>query len=458
MRKIYTRGYINHENKEYTFVYEDKKLTLISVKNEQTFFKVYKYIDFFEGVTVDGFDIVFHIKDDIFYKDGCFICFPKSILISQAKAVRLAETKFDTVKIIGNNINRFYSNRRMISFNDEKFESKKCEYFDLKTEEETISEENVNLNGRKTTFELSIHRPTWKDDGCYSFGQFDSTMRIKYNEGIDYKDVIKDLVKIEKLFQFCANGNNITFDKVFLEVKKNVGKYVHAVEIIVPYMVDNEINKDMLDYGLLKGHIDRLIKTLQESNYVFSIIPDDDNEYEVVSNKDFCATFSCFQSIYQYVHGNDDISKSEMSKNEVALEEVKKELIPILEEIDEQYKGRNSLKRKYIERFKNIINTANLNLVKCVKNEIEDKTYLIETLFYKVKEKIDTLGIQDSIEQAVQDRDDITHNKTIKLDEISIGIYQIVCRLNYIMILEHAGVEKDKIESAIEFLSMRDII
>ncbi|MBQ2938677.1 MAG: hypothetical protein IJE05_07440 [Clostridia bacterium] len=42
--------------------------------------------------------------------------------------------------------------------------------------------------------------------------------------------------------------------------------------------------------------------------------------------------------------------------------------------------------------------------------------------------------------KGISDRDDITHNKTIKLDNISIGIYEIVSKLNYIMILNYIGI------------------
>ena len=65
MRKVFIKGYINYDNENYTFIYEDEKLTLISVENHQTFFNEYKYVDEFIGFTVDGFDIVFYINNSI---------------------------------------------------------------------------------------------------------------------------------------------------------------------------------------------------------------------------------------------------------------------------------------------------------------------------------------------------------------------------------------------------------
>lgn len=328
----------------------------------------------------------------------------------------------------------------------------------FKSEEDVVSEESVDINDRSTIFELSIHRPTWKDDGCYSFGQFDSILRIKYSDGMDYKNIIKDLAKIERLFQFCANRNEITFDNIFFECKDETGKYIPVVEVIVPYMMENEINKYMLDYDLLEGHFSKLISTLRESNYVFSTIPNDNKEFSIVSNKDYSAAFSCFESIYQYVHSADNYDENIMSEEEIALNEVKNDIVPLLNELDERYTGVSRKKRDYVQRFKNIISRANLKLVKCIKDELEKNSYLIDDLFYKTRDEINNFGIHNSIEHAVEARDDITHNKTVSLDDIAKGIYQVINRLNYIMILNYAGIEKNKIENAIRFLVQKEII
>lgn len=176
----------------------------------------------------------------------------------------------------------------------------------------------------------------------------------------------------------------------------------------------------------------------------------------MISNKDYCATFSCFESIYQYIHG--DIEKIEISKEEIELEAIKREILPFLEECDEKYKGKNGLRREFIRRFINIISTANLKLEKCINNEIKENDYIIDSIYYKRRDEIKENGIKKSISKAINDRDDITHNKTIKLDNISIGIYEIVSKLNYIMILKHAGISKEKIKESMEHLIIRNII
>lgn len=204
MKNIYVKGYINHENEGYTFNYEDKKLTLINIENKQSFFSEYKYVEFFKGFTLDGFDIIFYINNNIYYKDGCYICSPRCIIFSRNKEYRLDEIRFDALRISGGTLNRFYSNRNMIDF-----DIKEEGYFKFKNIEETISEENVNLNGEDTKFELSIMKPGWKDDGIITFNNYDSLLRIKYSSGIDYISSIKDLNSVDKFFKFCANRVNI---------------------------------------------------------------------------------------------------------------------------------------------------------------------------------------------------------------------------------------------------------
>lgn len=451
MKNICVKGYINYEGEGYTFSYEDKKLNLINKENKQSFFSEYKYVDSFKGFTVDGFDIIFYINNHIYYKDGCYICSPRCIIFSRNNEYRLDKIKFDALRISGGTINRFYSNRNMIGFAPEE---KEC--FKFKNIKETISEEIVNLNGEDAKVELSIMEPGWKDDGIIIFNNYDSLLRIKYSSGKDYNSTIKDLNSVDKFFKFCANRVNISFDEIFLEIKNENGKYDKVAEINIPYMIDNEINKSMLDYIVFNGHLNDVFEFLDNSDYIFSIIPDNNKSFGTISNKDYCAGFSCFESIYQYIHGNDEEEKK--NKEEIILNEVKKEILPLLENVEQKYKGNNKIKREFVKRFINIICKANLKLEKCIINELENNDFIIESVYYKRRNEIKENGINESVIKAVEDRDNITHNNTVKLDSISIGIYEIILKLNFVMILEYIGVTRDIYEEKISQLGLLNII
>ena len=60
--------------------------------------------------------------------------------------------------------------------------------------------------------------------------------------------------------------------------------------------------------------------------------------------------------------------------------------------------------------------------------------------------------------KAVSDRDNITHNNTIKLDNISIGIYEMISKMNYVMIFNYAGISKEKYANKIVQLGLTNII
>ena len=451
MEKVYLKGYIFYNERKYTFIYEDKKLTLLDTEENPTHFREYKYIEYFAGYTLDGFDIVFYINNNIYYQSGCYICSPRCFILSMHKNNKLGEIQFDTIRFSGGIVNRFYSNRRMIEF-DPKAESR----FKYKNIEETVTSENVNINGIDSTFEFSIMLPGWTDDGIITFNNYDSLLRIKYCSPKDYKEVIKDLNTVDKFFKFCANRVNICFDKINLETKNSDGKYEIVANIYVPYMIDGEVNKDIIDYNIVHDHINDIFKFLDNSDYIFSIIPEDNKAFESISNKDYCATFSCFESIYQYIKGNGD-NDTEI-KEEIALKEVQEELLPLLDVVDEKYKGNNKIKRDFVKRFKNIIGTANLKLEKCIISELKNNDFIVESIYYERRDEIKEKGIAESVIKAVADRDDITHNNTVKLDNISIGIYEMISKMNYVIIFNYVGISKEVYANKIIRLGLTNII
>lgn len=82
--------------------------------------------------------------------------------------------------------------------------------------------------------------------------------------------------------------------------------------------------------------------------------------------------------------------------------------------------------------------------------------------YFKFKEVEETIseeyGLFASVKKAVDDRDDITHNNTVRLDGISIGIYEMLLKLNYAMIMDYIGVSVEIYGDRIQYLSLRNII
>ncbi len=95
-------------------------MTLISLKCQPKFFNEYRYINYLEGLTLDGFEIVFYVNSEIYYKSSCYICSSRCIFISQNKEYCLSEMKFSSLKFTGATLNRFYSNRNLIDIDFDK--------------------------------------------------------------------------------------------------------------------------------------------------------------------------------------------------------------------------------------------------------------------------------------------------------------------------------------------------
>ena len=88
-------------------------------------------------------------------------------------------------------------------------------------------------------------------------------------------------------------------------------------------------------------------------------------------------------------------------------------------------------------------------------NEFAKNEYLIEVLNCDIKKAVMQKGIKDSISYAIENRDYIAHENTVNFDDVSVGVYQIIYRLNYIMILTYVGIDKGKIKTIIQLLSNR---
>ena len=91
-------------------------------------------------------------------------------------------------------------------------------------------------------------------------------------------------------------------------------------------------------------------------------------------------------------------------------------------------------------------------------NELDNRDFIIESIYYKRRNEIKENGIFNSVSKAVDDRDDITHNNTVVLSAISIGIYEMILKLNYVMILDYIGVPVEIYRERIQHLGLVNII
>jgi len=457
MKELYLKGHINYNNELYTFLYQNKSLTLIPTKNKQEFdlFGLIEHIEYIEGMTLDGLNIVFYVNDDVKFKNGACVCFPKIIFLVREKGTKFFELEYDAIAISGGILNDFYDNFKIIKIGEKgEIFFKKCE--------ETVTEEEVEINSHKSVFEFSVKEPGKREKGDnVEITGYNSLMRVKYNNSQNHNEVYNDILDIDKFFKSCACKIKISFDTIFLEKLSESGRYENIVEIFIPYMNEcsecKEVGKKKcFEYEVFKGKLNNVFKNISSLNYLISILPDD-KPNPTVNNSEYCSAFSCFESVHEYRNSLFGEVPSEIfSEEEKRLEEIKQEIIVQLDILDEKYKGKDGKKRKLIQHISNIIEGANLRLEKSISVIFNNNKYVLDTIYYKIKEILEKEGMEKSIEKAVKDRDLITHSKIVKLDDISTGIYEILFRLNYIMIFEIIGIEKDNIESAMKQVCIKD--
>ena len=454
MDNIYLKGYIEHGENIYTFTYKEKLLTLISVKPDYNFLPDRETIVYFKGLTVDNCEVIFYIDNEITYHNGVYESIPKAVILARTNETEIFEEGFDSLSFSGGVINRFYSNERMIKM--EKFDYNSSmninEKFSFKSTEETISSEKVDLNNIKTTFELCVMNPGWKNDEGFVFNDFNSQLRIKYDERYGYEKNIENIFSIIDFFRFCCNRSEITVDNIYMERNDINGKKYYAAKVIVPCFKKENNIKRMINYNFIEEKLNNIFKVLEKSNYIYNILPKNDFDFSKISNKDYVSVFSCFESLYK---NKKDIEVEIQSKDEENFLLVKEDVLNTLNGKIDIYAGK---KKEYLRNIIHIVESYNLILVKKLKYLYEDYQFLLNILVNMKIEDIAEIGIYNFFDNAVKTRNNITHADVVELTEADIEAYYMIIRMNYIIILENAGLDIDKITSCVQYLSNINIL
>ncbi len=219
----------------------------------------------------------------------------------------LSNTKFKTLKFTGGIVNKFYSNKKIFdNWNDYIINNRTIRFKNLK---ETVSSENICIDCKKAIFEISVSEPSWFDNGSISIGNIDSVIRLIYKREWKIEDLLNSVLKMRNLFFFCLNRRYFAFDKISVEIEDKDNKYIEVANLYIRGSEDIKEPKHMLNYQLIEGNINKLLKILDEVKYITYKIPKNDNEYISVTATSYAHTFSAFQSIYNYCNKNNIIEK-----------------------------------------------------------------------------------------------------------------------------------------------------
>ena len=356
-------GYIEYEKEIYTFIYKDKLLTFIindPMSHESWLFNSPKMVDYLKGYTSQGREIFFYVSSEITKYNGVIKCYPKIVIYSTNSNYSLSKTKYCAMKFSGGVINNFYSNRHIF---DGDIDNKVIKFKEL---EQAKREENIIIDNKKAVFQISVSYPSIRYGTGITIGNINSTIRLIYDKEWKSEQLIKSILKLDDLFFFCMNRR-------CLDLKNEIGKFFDIAEIYVPYEKSEDIPKNMIGYLSIEGKINKLLKILDKVNYLTYSIPADRKEFVSITATNYSNMFSAFQSLYNYCY-----SKKEIVYDEKEFNELKDEIIASLKLLSEKYKGVNGKKRKYVDKYINIVKQSNLTLEHMIIQEIEKNIYVLK--------------------------------------------------------------------------------
>ena len=447
-------GYIEFKNENYTFVYDNDYLTMINcdVNKTSSPWNKREKVDYFEGITVSGYQVSFFVDGFVNSWYSTYRCTPKIVFVSKISGIDFFKEKMETIKFSGGVIDRFYSNSQILENKTPSIlDNKKIEFKDINN---TVKKEAILINGSRATFEMSVGYPGWKYDGTIKFNDITSNLRIRYSKKKKYKEFIKDILLINNLFFFCMNRRQQNYGTIVLEATNlKFKKLEPLVEIYIPTGEENKYNpRFMIRYDDISGNVSKLLKLLSNLKYSTYMIPKDEKEYRSVSATTYASAFSAYQSIYNYTHSTNGVVYD--NKN---FEEAKKEVVDAISSVAEKYKGKNSKKRKFVDSFAHIINQSQLKLENMVIAGIKEYAYMEDTLS-DAKYKQIMFDIEDAVNIAVHDRDLITHSDVFAPTDIDMAVYLLIERITYAMILNKIGMKKKDIKDITKHLSVVGII
>ena len=181
-------------------------------------------------------------------------------------------------------------------------------------------------------------------------------------------------------------------------------------------------------------------------------IPSDRKEFVSITATNYSNMFSAFQSLYNYCY-----SKHDVVYDDKDFSDLKDEIIDSLKLISERYKGINGRKRKFVNKYVDIIKTSNLTLEYMIIHEIEKYIYILDAL---PDDKYVSImkDYHDVVKDAVHDRDLITHSDVFAPSDNDVAVYLVLKRLIYVMVLSKVGLSKNSIKNIIAYLNSSKVI
>ena len=443
-------GYIKCMDKPYIFTYDGDLLQLVP-KDEESI-KPYDFLinknmnyDVLEGDTIGSDKIYFlncHLKVSLsgyIAKPAGYVCFSNN------------ERKFDVITFKSGIVDYFYRPNHIIDKENTQYDyNTGGAALKLKTFNETSKQIEVEVAGKKAMLTLSVTLPGeplyMQID--YNLGKPKSIFRLTFNEPVDINEFRMVYMWIYNLMVFLNFRKDISLGKI------DVGKTNEENRIEqIGYVYLNKKEKNnitdvdrIVGYYFVFDHINELLQIVNKEDLNLLFIPRNEKEGTYVSAEKYMICCTSFESVFNFVFPNAKAEKCEKAS------EVKNEFLQYIAVKREEYRGKDSKKRKEFQKYADIIELLDFGLAekfdycsskyeKCI-DEYKKK---ILQKFEITQEQLDNLS-----SQFAKKRNLLIHSSVGEFDDIHIFAYMIARAFIYIMILDKANIDSAMIIQAID--------
>ena len=383
---------------------------------------------------------------------GCFQAWVPAYIIGKANALSfiLKPTSIKHISFKGECIDRFMTSKQTVSDD--------CDYRNNKLQinidygKDKIKKFNYN------NLEFSLV-PGWnmisaqKDVNLLLTMQ--TTLNIKSKKKMNVKAIIELYKKVEKLFSFICYRQHVNFDSIILTQIEPVifDKVPEDTAINFELHVSSDDNKyDLPNVGqhmILRDYsvnnIPSLIKCLEEDEHMLLSFPNNSLKANIIDNNKYISISSAFESEFDLLYPN---FKSNKNKN---YNTAKINTINFLSE-QATNKQNNAQTRKYYNDFVKYIEDFEGRLEEQISYIFQIYSYIVEPEINYFKSEYHDMNFDKaSLSKAFADkRNNLSHGvKLEKFKILEIVSYSIVRKINYAMILERSGFNKEQIHEII---------
>lgn len=443
-------GYINCMNKPYIFTYDGELLQLVpkdeeSIKPYDSFKNKNINYEVLEGDTI-GFDKIFFLNcrlqvslSGYIAKPAGYVCFSNG------------ERKFDVITFKGGIIDYFYRPNHIIDEGNTQYDYNTGEAtLKLKTFDETSKQIEVEIAGKKAILTLSVTLPgePLHMQIDYNLGKPKSIFRLTFHEPVDVSEFRTIYMWIYNLMVFLNFRKDISIGKIELGKTNEEKRIEHIGYIYLNEKEKNDISNidRIIGYYFVFEHINELLQIVNKEDLNLLFIPRCEKEDKYISAEKYMICCTSFESVFNYVFPNAKIENSEKAS------EVKNEFLQYIELKREEYKGKDSKKRKEFQKYADIIELLDFGLAEkfdycnsqCEKSIDEYKKKILWR-FDLTQEELAELSLQFA-----KKRNLLIHSSIGNFNDIHIFAYLLARAFIYVMILNKANIDSSMVIQAID--------